>query len=130
MSDERLHNIADTELVKLMKEKEDDNMDIVRRSDLVLERLHQLYGTNQANALYSTWTKLVQFGEERTRETLSKATFYRHKKLLIEAGVSWLCSVVNLKPFSIVPEDFSFTSDNYVIDDVDPEVKQKLETVA
>ena len=73
MNDERLHTIADKELYKLMKE--DENMDIVRRSDLVLERLHQLYGTNQANALYSTWTKLVQFGEQRTKETISRRHF-------------------------------------------------------
>lgn len=128
LNDERLHEIADTELFKLMKE--DENMEIVRRSDLVLERLHQIYSTNYANALYATWTKLVQFGEQRTKETVSARTFYRHKKLLIEAGVSWLCSVVNLKPFSIVPEDFSFTGERYVLADVDPEVLKKLESVA
>lgn len=129
LNDEILHSIADAELFKLMKE--DDSMNnIVRRSDLVLERLHQIYGTNQANALYSTWTKLVQFGEKRTKETLSKATFYRHKKQLIEAGISWVCSVVNLKPLSIVPEDFSFTNDKYVLNEVDPEVISKLEIVA
>jgi II/X family phage/plasmid replication protein len=129
LDDEILYNIADTELYKLIREENDD-MEVVRRSDLVLERLHQVYGTSQANALYSTWIKLVQFGEERTKETISRATFYRHKKLLVEAGVSWFCSVVNLKPFSIVPEDFSFTSDRYVLDEVDPEVIAKLEKVA
>lgn len=128
LNDEKLLNIADTELYKLIRE--DDNMDIVRRSDLVLERLHQEYGTSQANALYATWTKLVQFGEDQTRETLSRTTYYRHKKLLIEAGVSWNCTVVNLKQYSIVPEDFSFTSDRYVLSYVDPEVTAKLETVA
>ena len=128
LSDEKLNEIADNELYKLMKEE--DNMDIVRRSDLVLERLHQLYGTSQANALYSTWIKLVQFGESQAKETMSRATYYRHKKLLVEAGVSWFCSVVNLKPFSIVPEDFSFTSDRYVLADVDREVIEKLESVA
>ena len=128
LSDEKLNEIAETGLYKLMRE--DDNMDIVRRSDLVLERLHQLYATSQANALYSTWTKLVQFGEGQTKETLSRATFYRHKKLLVEAGVSWLCSVVNLKQFSVVPDDFSFTSDRYVLAEVDPEVIAKLDTVA
>ena len=128
LNDERLHDIAEKELFKIMRE--DDNMNIVRRSDLVLERLHQLYGTSQANALYATWTKMVQFGESQAKETLSRATFYRHKKLLVEAGVSWMCSVVNLKVYSIVPEDFSFTSDRYVLSEVDPEVQAKLETVA
>ena len=129
LNDEKLNEIADTELNKLIRE-ENDNMDIVRRSDLVLERLHQVYGTSQANALYATWTKLVQFGESQAKETISRATFYRHKKLLVEAGVSWQCTDVNLKQFSIVPEDFSFTSDRYVLADVDREVIEKLATVA
>lgn len=129
LNDELLHDIADIELYKLIRER-DDNMEVVRRSDLVLERLHQVYGTSQANALYATWTKLVQFGESQAKETISRATFYRHKKLLVEAGVSWMCSVANLKQFSVVPDDFSFTSDRYVLAEVDPEVKAKLETVA
>lgn len=128
LSDKRLHDIADNELNKLIKE--DDNMNIVRRSDLVLERLHHIYGINQANALYSTWVKLVQFGEIQTKETMSRATYYRHKKMLVEAGVSWNCTLVNLKQFSIVPDDFSFMNDRYVLDDVDPEVLKKLESVA
>ena len=128
LNDEILNECADKELKKLIRE--DDNMDIVRRSDLVLERLHQVYGTSQANALYATWAKLVQFGEVQTKETLSKRTFYHHKKLLVEAGVSWNCSNVNLKQFSIVPEDFTFTNGRYVLDNVDPEVQAKLETVA
>lgn len=128
LSDEKLHEIAEIELFKLMRE--DDNMDIVRRSDLVLERLHKLYGTSQANALYATWTKLVQFGEVQAKETISRATFYRHKKMLIEAGVTWNCAEVNLKQFSIVPEDFTFTNEKYVLDDVDQEVIEKLKMVA
>ena len=130
LDDDILHDIADKELIKLIKEKEGENMDIVRRSDLVLERLHQVYGISQANALYATWTKLVQFGESQAKETISRATYYRHKKLLVEAGVSWMCSVANLKQFSVVPDDFSFTSDRYVLSEVDPEVQAKLETVA
>lgn len=128
LDDDKLHDIANKELLKLMKEREE--MDIVRRSDLVLERLHQIYGINQANALYGTWAKLVQFGEIQTKETMSRATFYRHKKMLVEAGVTWNCSNVNLKQFSVVPDDFSFTSERYILDDVDPEVTEKLQTVA
>jgi II/X family phage/plasmid replication protein len=130
LDDDILHDVADKELIKLIKEKEGENMDIVRRSDLVLERLHQVYGTSQANALYATWTKLVQFGEVQAKETISRATFYRHKKMLIEAGVTWNCAEVNLKQFSIVPEDFTFTNEKYVLDDVDQEVIEKLKTVA
>jgi hypothetical protein len=38
--------------------------------------------------------------------------------------------VANLKQFSVVPEDFSFTSERYVMAEVDPEVMEKLESVA
>ena len=129
IDDKMLHEISDTELFKLMKE-EGDSMDIVRRSDLVLERLHNLYGFNLGNSLYSTWAQLVQFGEERTKNTMSKPTFYRHKKQLIEAGCSWFCSTLKLQQFSIVPEDFSFCDNKYVDDTVDMEVIKKLEKVA
>lgn len=129
INDETLHKVSDDELFRLMKERCDE-MDIVRRSDLVLERLHNLYGFNLGNSLYSTWAQLVQFGEGRTKNTMSKPTFYRHKKQLIEAGCSWFCSTLKLQQFSIVPEDFSFTSDNYVDDNVDLVVIEKLASVA
>lgn len=130
LDDLSLHTIMNEELRKIMKEDDNMEQDVVRRSDLVLERLHIVYGSAQANSLYCTWTKLVQFGEERTKETMAKRTFYLHKKQLVEAGISWFCSIVNLKPLSIVPEDFSFTSDKYVDNSVDTEVLKALESVA
>ena len=129
LDDDLLHEVSDNELFKLMKE-EVDEMDIVRRSDLVLERLHAVYGYRQGNALYSTWARLVQFGENSVKDTMSKRTFYLHKKMLIESGVSWFCSTLKLQQFSIVPEDFSFTSDKYVNDEVDEQVLRALESVA
>lgn len=128
LNDSVLHGCMKQELRKVIKE--DESMDIVRRSDLVLERLKNLYGTSLANSLYSTWAQMVQFGEENTRLGMSKATFYRYRKQLIECGVSWTTSTVNLKPFSIVPADFSFLNDNYVLNDVDSDVLEKLSEVA
>lgn len=128
LHDETLHNCMLEELKKLIKE--DDSMDLVRRSDLVLERLIKLYDRNLGNSLYTTWTKLVQFGESGAKETISERTFRRHKKQLCEAGVSWACSTINLKPFSIVPADFSFLNNNYANDEVDSEVMRKLAKVA
>jgi len=128
LNDGTLENCSNVELRKVIKE--DESMNIVRRSDLVLERLKKLYDTSLANSLYSTWCQIVQFGEEKTRNEMSRATFYRHKKILIECGVSWMCSVVNLKPLSIVPLDFSFLNDIYVDDIVDQEVLKKLSEVA
>jgi len=128
LHDKTLENCMNEELRKIIKE--DDSMDIVRRSDLVLERLKSLFDTRLANSLYSVWCQIVQFGEEKTRKEMSKATFYKYRKLLIESGVSWTCSTVNLKLFSIVPADFSFLNNNYVLDEVDQEVLKKLSEVA
>lgn len=129
LNDSILHCCMQQELRKLIREDEND-MDIVRRSDLVLERLQRLHGSRLGNVLYSTWTQLVQFGNKSTKELMSKPTFYRHLKILEECGCSWNCTAVNLKPFSIVPADFSFINDNYADDSVDPEVIAKLEQVA
>lgn len=97
-----LESCANAELKKLIKEEED--MDIIRRSDLVLERLIKIYGSRQGNSLYSTWTKLVQFGEEGAKETLNLRTFQHHRKLLVECGVGGcrcILAVLSNKPKTI-----------------------------
>lgn len=129
LDDRKLEGCMSEELRKIIKE--DENMDIVKRSDLVLERLLTLHGTMLGNILFSTWVKLVDFGEAQTRETMAASTFRRHKKILIESGVSWVFVASNrLRNFSIVPDDFSFLSNKYVDDSVAKEVIEKLEQVA
>lgn len=128
LNDDILHNVMESELRKCIKEDED--MDIVRRSDLVIDRLNVVYGTNRANCLYSVWAKMVQFGEKSVKSDFSKSTFLRYKKQLLDAGVSWMVTNVNLKQLSIVPDDFTFLNDKYVDDSVASEVLQKLKEVA
>jgi len=128
LKDDVLHAVMEKEMRKCIKE--DETMDVVRRSDLVLERLNKVYNLQLANCLYSVWAKLVQFGEKRVREEFPGSTFRRYKKQLFEAGVSWICSNVNLKQLSIVPEDFTFLNEKYVDNSVDKEVMKKLEEVA
>lgn len=128
LNDAILHKCRDEELLKLMKES--DEMDIVRRSDLVLERLIGLHGYVLGNSLYSTWAKLVQFGEKNTKELMSRSNFYKHRKLLIESGCSWFVSTLKLQQFSIVPEDFSFGNNLYVDDSESDEVIKALLSVA
>ena len=101
-----------------------------RGSDLVLERLHTSCDSILANSLYSTWTKLVQFGEKQSKDTISKRTFYRHKKMLIKLGISWHQTKLNLQQFSIVPDDFSFTNNKYVDNTVSEEVLKLLASVS
>lgn len=128
LDDAILHSVMESELRKCIKEDED--MDIVRRSDLVIERLNSVYGTSKANYLYALWAKMVQFGEKAVKEEFSKATFCRYKKLLLDAGVSWMVTNVNLRQISIVPDDFTFLDDRYVDSNVAKEVLEKLSEVA
>lgn len=124
LDDDILHEIMETSLRNIIKE--DENMDIVRRSDLVKERLDSTYNARLSNVLYSVWTKIVQFGEEQTKKEMSKTTFYRVRKQLLDAGVSWSCTNVNLRQISIVPNDFTFLNDKYVDDSVSVVVQEKL----
>lgn len=73
---------------------------------------------------------MVQFGERSVKQEFSKAAFCRYKKLLLEAGVSWMVTNVNLRQISIVPEDFTFLNESYVDNTVAKEVLEKLSEVA
>lgn len=128
LKDALLTQCADIELRKLIKEDED--MEIVRRSDLVRERLISKHGSNYGMKLFGTWSSLVSEGENATKDSMNKSTYYDHRKLLIESGVSWTMSNNHLKAFSIVPEDFTFLGKKYVDDSVAPEVLEKLSEVA
>lgn len=128
LTDESLNEVMENELRKIFMERED--MEMINRSDLVEERLDQLFSPQLAASLYSMWAKIVQYGERTVKGKMSKPTFYRNKKLLIDSGISWSCTNINLKQISIVPEDFSFLKDNYVDSETSVEVKHKLESVA
>ena len=128
LKDTVLQKLLESELRKCIKE--DENMEIVRRSDLVEEKLNEMYNFKTAEVLYSCWAKMVQFGEQHVKNNLKKATFYKYKKQLFEAGVSWSCCNINLKQIGLVPDDFTFLSDRYVDESVSKEVTYKLEAVA
>ena len=128
LNDALLFAYADAELKKLIKE--DDDMHTVRRSDLVRERLFNLHGSSFGMKLFGTWSSLVSEGEQATKESMSKTAFYRHRKLLIDSGCSWLMTNNHLKAFSVVPDDFSFLNNKYVDDSVSKVVLDKLREVA
>lgn len=128
LNDTLLEGFANIELKKLIKE--DEEMHTVRRSDLVRERLINLHGSTLGMTLFGTWSSLVTEGEISTKESMSRASFYRHRKLLIDAGCSWLMTNNHLKAFSVVPDDFSFLNTKYVDDSIAKEVLEKLSEVA
>jgi II/X family phage/plasmid replication protein len=106
ITDEYLTNIYTKEMQKLLKEGKSE-MDTVRNNDTVQDRLISVYGRRASTALMSFWMHLSGLGEERTISTYSKATYYRHRKKLMDAGVSWHNSnIYILPPQSLLPVDF------------------------
>ena len=46
-------------------------------------------------------------GEKQLKERLKRTTYYRHIKLLKDAGISWLGTDIKVKDTYIVPADFA-----------------------
>lgn len=88
------HEVWDKELRKLMREGERDTR-TVRESLAVKTRLHAHYAGPLAVRLYAFWVDMAKNGEDEARSTLSRPTFYRYRKQLQDAGVSWLTSDVS-----------------------------------
>ncbi len=106
VSDEYVTGIATDAVAKLLREG-DGSMRIVRKHEEVIDRLGEVYLGRWPAVLLSTWMGLSALGEEKMREKIGRRTFYRHRKLLVDAGVSWLGSDIGIVGgFQIVPEDF------------------------
>lgn len=81
---------------------------IVRTAVAVKRRLYDSYSPAMARAAYSTWLELSSRGEKAAAECLSRKTFYRHRKALVESGCSWHDGDVKLdQRLRLVPEDFT-----------------------
>ena len=58
--------------------------------DKLLDELVKIAPTEGlAKAAYRTWLLIQSHGIERARELMTKRTWYRHKRLLQDCGVSW-----------------------------------------
>jgi len=105
LNDSYFLDVHKTEVLRLIKEGDFD-MKKVRTANNVQRRLYSLYGSALAGRLLGTWYVLTTQGEQHVKRIMSKPTYYRHLKLLRDAGCSWYGSDVMLKDFSLVPADF------------------------
>lgn len=103
-----LREVWDREIGRLMREGERDS-NTIRESFAVKDRLHRDYAGTLASRLYAFWVDMAKNGEDEARRGYSRPTFYRYRKLLQEAGVSWHTSdVANvLRDGRQLPTDFS-----------------------
>ena len=107
VTDAYLQHVYDTEVEKLLREGK-QAMDTVRESRAVLRRLKAMYGDSTGARLYGFWSSLCTLGDEVTREQFAKTVFYRNRKQLEDAGVSWRgTDVVVVANGGALPADFS-----------------------
>jgi II/X family phage/plasmid replication protein len=107
VSDAYLQDVYDKEVEKLLREGK-QGMDTVRETRAVMRRLQLHYGVSSGNRLYGFWTSLCTLGDEVTREQFPKTVFYRNRKQLEDAGVSWRgTDVVVVANGGALPMDFS-----------------------
>lgn len=124
-----LYNIYDNEVGKVLNGGENE-MNIVRISRDVEDVLFKKYSKDMAKSLLGTWYMLVQRGEKHVKRILSDRTFYRHKKLLKNAGIAWHGSEFDVDYESIdkiIPVDFQATRNSrYCVNFVAPAIYEKL----
>lgn len=107
VSDAYLQQVYDKEMEKLLREGK-QAMDTVRESRAVMRRLQDMYGYSSGNRLYGFWSALCTLGDEVTREQFPKTVFYRNRKQLEDAGVSWRgTDVVVVANDKLIPSDFA-----------------------
>jgi II/X family phage/plasmid replication protein len=101
-----LEGVHDREAARLLKESRQE-VETVRNNQEVLRRLRGMYDSRLAEALYATWVTLATVGEKEVRRDKPERTWYRQKKQLVDAGVSWNGTNVHISTHSAIPAGFS-----------------------
>lgn len=105
---EYLQALFDKEMARLMREGQ-GAMQIVRTSLAVRDRLDLRYAPELAGLLHGFWLAMTTHGEDDTRKRFTRPTFYRRRKQLMDAGISWLATDNQLieRQGQMLPLDFS-----------------------
>lgn len=106
---EYLENVYDREIKRLMREGKSE-MNTVRESRAVKNRLLDVYGESEGSNLFGFFMQLAGFGEEVVKKDFwpaRKSTYYYKRKKLETAGVSWVGSNVHvIANDGALPRDF------------------------
>ena len=100
--------VFDKEMSKLLREGQ-DAIQIVRTSLAVRDRREAHYSSELVGRLHGFWHGLATHGEDDMKNRGTRPTFYRLRKQLIDVGVSWLATDVQLieRQGQKLPADFS-----------------------
>jgi II/X family phage/plasmid replication protein len=90
VTDEYLTKLHDREITKLLKEGK-EAMETARTNRDVSARLKSIYGPDDrmVGILFGFWMQLAGLGEEVVKANIKRTTFYRLRKSLQDAGISW-----------------------------------------
>ncbi len=106
ITDTYLSGIYEREVARLIREAKSE-MDIVRDHDEVRKRLNEQYSRREASILFGFYAELATLGQERVKTTMPVRTFYSRRKLLVDAGIAWHGSNIQIvERLSPVPVDF------------------------
>jgi len=107
VDEQYLKAIHDSEINKLIRETKSD-MTIVRNNEAVHIRLSDCYRPSTARNLFGFWMQLATLGEEVVKDRMPSSSFYRYRKQLIDAGVSWNNTDINVTSdnIDVLPVDF------------------------
>lgn len=106
LTDDYLQRIHDSEIERVLREGK-QGMETVRTEQAVWHRLQGMYEPKRAHFLHAFWQVMATRGDEIARERYSKTAFYRSRKLLEEAGVSWRGSDVFIVANDSLIHDFT-----------------------
>lgn len=125
VTDAYLQQVHDREVARVLREGRQD-METVRTATEVKRRLNKLHSTQLASTLYGVWSQLATIGEFEVRRDMAKATWYKYRKCLISAGVSWAGTDINVTQ-SCIPPGFSLCRQSPFRDQAeDPRIADQL----
>jgi len=126
VTEDYLNGLLDKEVQRFLKEGAVE-MKLVRNAVDVEKRLFSTYKPQLAGTLLGTWFKLSTLGEDYVKKSMTKPTFYRQRKQLVDAGISWKGTDVVLKKESSELDDFvPIRTDPHCIVLEFPEVQKQL----
>ncbi len=112
---------------RFLREGQSD-METVRNIRDVRRRLYAVYGSRLAKSLLGFWGELSMLGEDVVKESSVIPTFYRQRKKLVDAGISWHGTDVMVRDnLSAIPFGFApVLSDSRRIVMESHEVREKI----
>lgn len=127
ITEEYINRVYDTEVQRFLKEGAKE-LELVRDAQAVQRRLREVYDDRLAGLLFGTWYQLTTLGEDFVKKSYAKRTFYRQRKQLVDASISWHGTDVILREnHSAVPVGFSPTRSDPRRNVIElPEVRDKL----